>query len=68
MDGRNPPSFFSMKKKPATAGQVEGWMYPDAKASSMYVSMAKVSGLVSGYTLLLGGTVLGNSSIALFQG
>ncbi len=37
-----------MKKKLEAAGDVEGWMYPCWRASSMYSSMAFCSGSESG--------------------
>ncbi len=44
MQGRSPPSLFSTKKKPAAAGEVDGRMKPEMRASSMYSSIAWVSG------------------------
>ncbi len=35
MKGRNPPSFFLTKKKPADAGDVDGLMKPFYISSSM---------------------------------
>ncbi len=35
MQGRNPPSFFFTKKKPADAGDVDGLMKPFDSSSSM---------------------------------
>ncbi len=35
MQGRNPPSFFLTKKKPADAGDVGGLMKPFDSSSSM---------------------------------
>ncbi len=32
MHGRKPPSFFSTKKKPAAAGEVEGRINPEFMA------------------------------------
>lgn len=42
MQGLREPSFLPRKKKPAPAGDEEGWIIPAATAS-MYFSMASLS-------------------------
>lgn len=40
MHGQRPPPFFSTKKKPADAGEVDSRMYPCRRASWIYSSIA----------------------------
>lgn len=47
VQGRDAPSFFSTKKKPAPTREEEGWMRPAARDSVMYFSMTSRSGFDS---------------------
>ena len=57
MQGRSDPSFLLTKKKPASAGDEEGRMSPEARHFPMYLSIARCSGADWEKSRPLGGLV-----------